>query len=57
MASTLVISAALIDAHRFVGKAHMERIAVRLGINRHGRYTQLFAGADDPQGDFPSIGD
>ena len=45
------------DADRFVGKAHMQRIAVRLGINRHGRNTQLFAGTDDPQGNFPSIGD
>src|SRR5215831_7849478 len=45
------------DANRFVGKAHMQGITVRLRVDRHGGDTQLFAGADDPQGDFPSIGD
>src|SRR5205814_9013028 len=42
---------------RFVGEAHMERIAVRLRIHRHRGNAQLLAGADAPQGDLPSIGD
>jgi len=43
------------NANRLVCKADMERVAVRLGINRHRGYSQLLAGADDPQGDLPAM--
>ena len=45
------------NAHRFVRKAHMQRIAVSLRIHRYRGDAQLFAGADNPQGDFPAIRD
>ena len=71
MASTLAISAALItggnieialrqlrrpDADGFVGKAHVQRVAVGFAVNGHGADAQLFAGADHPQGNFSAIG-
>jgi hypothetical protein len=34
----------------------MERVAVGLGIDGNRGYTQLLASTDDPQGDFPAIG-
>src|SRR5229473_7992865 len=39
------------DADSFVGKPHVEGVTVRFGINSYGRDAQLFAGANDPQGD------
>jgi hypothetical protein len=45
------------DAHGLVREAHVQRIAVRFGVNRHRGNPQLLAGADDPQRDFPAIGD
>jgi hypothetical protein len=35
----------------------MERVAIRLGINRHGGNAEFLAGTNDPQGDFTAIGD
>jgi len=45
------------DANRFIGKPDMQRIAVRFGVHRNRGYPQLLAGADDPQGNLPAIGD
>jgi hypothetical protein len=44
------------DAHRLVGKAHMQRVAIRLGIDGDGGDAQFLAGADDAQGDFAAVG-
>ncbi len=44
------------DANRLIRKSNMEGITVRFGIDRNRGYAQLIAGADDPQGDFPAIG-
>jgi hypothetical protein len=44
------------NAHRFIRKAHMQRIPIGFGIHRDGRNPQFFAGTDDPQRDFPAIG-
>src|SRR5262249_44040040 len=45
------------DANGFVSKAHVQRVAVRLGVDCDRRDAQLFARTDDPQGDFPAVGD
>src|SRR5216684_637891 len=45
------------NAHRFIGKSNVERVTIRLGIYRNGGNAELLAGANDPQGDFPAIGD
>ena len=38
-------------------KAHVQGLAVRLAVDRDGLDAQLPAGADDPQGDLPAVGD
>ena len=43
------------DADGFIGEADVERIAIRLRIDGDGRDAQLFARADDSQGDFPAV--
>ena len=45
------------DADRLVGKLHMKGVYVRFGINSNGADSQLLAGAYDPQGNLPAIGD
>ena len=45
------------DADRFVGELHVERIHVRLGINRQRLDAEFLAGADDAERDFAAIGD
>ena len=45
------------DADRFVGQLHMERIDVRLGVNRERADAEFLAGANDAQRDFAAIGD
>jgi hypothetical protein len=45
------------DADVLVGEPHVERILVRFGIHRDGLDPELPAGANDPEGDFPAIGD
>ncbi len=45
------------NAHRLIGKADVEGIAVGLGIDGDRADTQLFAGTNHPQGDFTTIGD
>ena len=45
------------DRHRLVRLAHMQRIGVRLGIDRHGLDAHGLRRPDDPAGDLPAIGD
>ena len=45
------------DANRFVSESHVQRVAVRLRIHAHGGNSQFLAGANNPQGDFPAVGD
>ena len=45
------------DAHRLICKPHVQRVAISLGVDRDRGNAQLLAGADDPQGNFPAIGD
>ncbi len=44
------------DAHGFVGEAHVQRVAVRLRVNRDRGDAQLLARIDHAQGDFTAIG-
>ena len=44
------------DANCLIGKPNMERVTVRFGINGNRGYPQFLAGANDPQGDLPAIG-
>ncbi len=44
------------DADVIVGKAHVERLAVGLAVDRHRLHIQFPAGANDPQGNFPAVG-
>ncbi len=43
------------DADGFVGKTHVQRIAVGFAVDGHGADAQLFAGANDAQGNFSAI--
>src|SRR5437899_11853292 len=45
------------DADGLVGKAHVQRIAVRLAVDRDGAHPQLLAGADYAQGNLSAIRD
>ena len=45
------------DADVVVGEADVERLAVGLAVDGHRLDPQLPAGPDDPQGDFPAVGD
>jgi hypothetical protein len=42
---------------RLVGEAHMEALAVRVGIDGHRGDAEIATGARDAHRDFPSIGD
>ena len=44
------------DTDRLVGEAHVQRFAVRLGINGHRLDVHFTAGADHAQGNFTAIG-
>ena len=44
------------DADRLVGKAHGQRVAVGLRVDRHRLRAQLFAGVDDAQRDLAAVG-
>src|ERR1700674_4681452 len=44
------------DADCLVRKPDVKRVTVRFGIDRNRRYAQFLAGADNPQGDLPAIG-
>ncbi|MNW51207.1 hypothetical protein D3C74_286880 [compost metagenome] len=43
------------NAISLVGQAHMQRILVRFGINRHGGNPQLAASPNDPHGDLAAV--
>ena len=45
------------DANRFVGQLDVERIDIRLRINREGADAEFLAGANDAQRDFAAIRD
>ena len=45
------------DQHRLVGLAHMQRVGVRFGVDRHGLDAETLAGPDDAAGDLAAIGD
>src|SRR5262249_9652050 len=45
------------DAHRLVRLAHMERVGVRVGVDRDGLDAEPLAGADDAARDLAAIGD
>src|SRR5262249_34385228 len=45
------------DADIVVGEAYVERLAVSLGVDRHGLHAKLAAGADHAQRDLAPIGD
>ena len=45
------------DVHGLVGLADMQRLGVGVRIDGDGRHAQTARGADDPTGDFASIGD
>ena len=44
------------NAHGFIRKAHVQRVAVRLGIDRDRGDTQFLARIDHAQGDLTAIG-
>ena len=45
------------DAHVVVGEAHVQRLAVGLGVHGDRLDAELAAGADDAQRDLAAIGD
>ena len=45
------------DADGFIGKAHVQGVAVGFAVNRDSFDSEFFAGADHPKGDFTAIGD
>src|SRR3990170_2887216 len=45
------------DANVVVGEPHVEALAVRLAVDRHGLDPELPARPDHPQGDFPAVRD
>ena len=42
---------------RLVGQADVQGVAVEVGVHRDGGDAELPAGADDPDGDLPPVGD
>ena len=44
------------DTNGLIGKAGMQRMAIRFRIDRDRRDAQVFAGANDPQRNFAAIG-
>ena len=45
------------DADVVVGEAHVQRLAVRFGVDRDRLHAELAAGADDAQRDLAAVGD
>src|SRR5664279_4421806 len=43
------------DADGLVGEAHMRAVAIRLGVDGDGLNSQVFAGADDANGNFAPV--
>lgn len=44
------------DTNSLICKPHMEGVIIYLGIDGNGAYPQLFAGPDNPQGNFTAVG-
>jgi hypothetical protein len=45
------------DADGLIGEPHMQRVAIRLRVHRHGFNAEFLAGADDADRDLSPIGD
>src|SRR5687767_13698260 len=45
------------DMHRLVGHPHMQRLGIRIRINRDRPHAELPRGADDPAGDLAAVCD
>ena len=45
------------DADGFIGKTHVQRVAVGFAVDGDRADAQFFAGTDHPQGNFSAIGD
>src|SRR5919198_3802420 len=45
------------DTDVVIGKADVQRLAIRLGVHGDRLDAQLLARADHPQGDLPAVGD
>ncbi|MNV30070.1 hypothetical protein D3C71_1213240 [compost metagenome] len=45
------------DRDGLVGQAHVARVAVGVGVHRHGGDAQALAGSDDTAGNFAAVGD
>src|SRR5215469_4793327 len=43
------------NADRFIGKAHVQRVAVGYAVDRDGTHVEFFARADNAQGDFTAV--
>src|SRR5208282_2870983 len=43
------------NANRFIGKTHVERIAIRLAVDRHRADAEFLACANDAQGNLAAI--
>ena len=43
--------------HRLVRHAHMQRVAVGVGVDGHGGNAHAPSRLDDPAGNFPAVGD
>ncbi len=50
-----IVEAGRADADGFVGESHMQRVAIGLAVDGDCLDAQLLAGANYPQGDFPTI--
>src|ERR1700746_3758451 len=44
------------NADRFIGELHMHRIGVGSRMDRHGRDAEFLSGAQNPQGNFATVG-
>src|SRR5437868_13145288 len=44
------------NADRLVRKTYGQRVAIRFAVDSHGAYAQLFASANDTQGNLATIG-
>jgi hypothetical protein len=47
----------LADANGFIGKLYVQAVLVGSRINGNGFDAHFAAGADDPEGNFPPVGD
>ena len=45
------------DAHCTIGRLHVQRVGIRIGVHRDGGDAQASRGADDAAGDLAAVGD